>query len=106
VRFGQGTKKHDGLCRSSGLVSTYVEAALAEDTVTTQRLQQDLAPTPLQKLKAAIADIVRRCAKDGSATILPRGGGDASVVHTADLPLLEQHVQQLKAAISDAKARR
>ena len=105
VRFGPGTKKHDGLCRSSGLVSTYVAAALAGDTVTTQRLQQDLAPTPLQKVKVSLADIARRCTQDGSATVLPRGGGDASIVQDSDLPLLAQHVQQLKVAVSSAKAR-
>ena len=105
MRFVQGTKKHDGLCRSSGLVNAYVDAVLAGDAVTTRRLQQDLAPTPLQKVKAAVADIARRCAQAGSATVLPRGGGDASVVQTSDLPLLADHVQQLTVAVSEAKAR-
>ena len=87
-------------------MGTYVDAVYNQDTCTTQRLQQDLAPTPLQKIRAALTSIVRRCTKEGSAIILPRGGGDASSIDRATIPAIQDHIEQLSVAIDEAHARK
>ena len=107
MRFVNGTKKHDGLCRSSGVVSTYVHAVLRGDTTVPRRLQQDLAPTALQTLRRAVTDLVHRCevSESGSATVLPRGGGDATIVDRTDAAKLHKHLGELKRAETEARAR-
>jgi hypothetical protein len=105
VNFALGTKPNDGLCLSSEIFQEYINDIFKinrppEKKTVVQKYANSLNIPAIETLKAMLQDLIDRCAEDGSAFILPCGGGNLKRVHAVRIPYMRTHIVYLDEVIS------